>query len=766
MSKNQQTVTYVHTTSYIVRGILYALTSISALFAGYIIQARFFSLAQLFIDLFVLAVPIIASIFFFMCYAERFPTPTKQDSEMNDIEVVLRREAIYSYLILATSLICNAILSACLIATLWNYSIPVWPILFFLIYAGTYFYYGLFLWRHPDPSIPTIRHQLVWSVILSIGVSLYFGLSYESLATSSLPLVPVYVIAAVYTLTRILRLKKLSFLVTTLVIFLAVTILSFFIKKEVFPYIPLELGEYFFIVQFCVIMSSYLAVFEAWKITADIAKSTEVNQEGDSTNTPSKMDRYSIATLTALMVSVWALPFFFIFSQYGTVFLIAFGIHSILSFLVWSYWGKEPDLRTRNWGFHKIWVGVTFLTVLVITSFPAFNKQPDSRTLEGFVSWSGLSLVATLLTLPLTGILLHDVFHRDSMWDVFKRRINFTRALSFLSLISCIILLIVIQPNYKEDSIVYFKSDLAFIFYTICILLCSIVEFCYHFNKQAPNQNSNQSIVKQIFAFFVLTRAITSLIITFGVLIPGLHSGINFWECLKLALPFLLSAMGGFSLNDYFDAKKDLINKPYRAIPSGRLSRNFVLLFSIISIVLALVSAHLFSQNNFQFILYILCILGVTSYNFFVKYISLTKTFLTAIVSTLPILFSVVVFDYPIIFFFLPIATSLFILGREWLMDTRDMEGDASEQIRTVPMIIGADVTSKFGFGFQLIALLLLIPIVIHSKSYPSILLFIILFISLATLIPLWFYRSGSFQRRAIQFLWLPMFLGILLFIV
>jgi len=40
-----------------------------------------------------------------------------------------------------------------------------------------------------------------------------------------------------------------------------------------------------------------------------------------------------------------------------------------------------------------------------------------------------------------------------------------------------------------------------------------------------------------------------------------------------LALPFVLASMGSGAVNDFYDSDKDRINRPYRPVPSGILSR-------------------------------------------------------------------------------------------------------------------------------------------------------------------------------------------------
>jgi geranylgeranylglycerol-phosphate geranylgeranyltransferase len=243
-----------------------------------------------------------------------------------------------------------------------------------------------------------------------------------------------------------------------------------------------------------------------------------------------------------------------------------------------------------------------------------------------------------------------------------------------------------------------------------------------------------------------------------------MYSGLSIEESGLSALPFFLSAIGGFALNDYYDAEKDKINKPYRAIPSGKLTPKTVFRYGISMLLLAVICSIFFSRSYFELILYVICILGVASYNLFVKYYSLSKTFLTAIISSLPLFFSTVVFEYPKIYLLLPVATCCFILGREWLMDIRDIQGDLNGQIVTIAMKIGSNITAKLGFGLQVIAGLILLPIVIYNHSYWSVSLLSLIVLHVIILIPLWSYKSGMLQRRVIQLLWLPMLWGILLF--
>ena len=77
-----------------------------------------------------------------------------------------------------------------------------WRILLaFIIYGLMFVYYGFFLARLPAKSLVT-RHRLFWSVLLSIGISLYYGLTFSELKTSLKPLVPIATIVGIYYLSE------------------------------------------------------------------------------------------------------------------------------------------------------------------------------------------------------------------------------------------------------------------------------------------------------------------------------------------------------------------------------------------------------------------------------------------------------------------------------------------------------------------------------------------------------------------------------------
>lgn len=753
------TMTTNHIWTYMARGGLYALTSTSALFAGYVMQKHGFDV----FDIPYLAVPVIASVYFFMCYASRFHSLEFRDSSEKAKHAVLEPASIEFFPIVAALLFAISLL----VRFLFTHSISLTLLIAFGLYVGMYVYYGRFLWHHPSSGdIPIVRHRLFWPVILSIGISLYYGLAFSMLSTSVIPLAPVGLILIVYVVSNLAKLRMRRFSVVTLLVFLTITILIVLANNGLI-HLPASISGYFSLMFFCLTVSAYLAVFEAWKVTSDIARTWAAKSVIDSNPGVAmpmpKPTRYSVATLTTLMLSVWAMPLFFVFSGYGTVFLVGFVVHAFGAFVLWYLCGRGKKLVSLPWGAIKITAGISFLSLLVAaTVFPA---QPDFHVIKWLVSAEGMSILALPVFWSVYRFLLHlRREHRRNkqlfLQRVLLRRVNFIRLLTLLCWVACFILLTFIQ-RYQEASADYYRAELAFDAYAVCIFLCLIVEILDWF-EITPLM---ALISKFLLGLLYLTRTVTSCLIGLCVFLPSIGRGVGVRASLVSTIPFVLAAIGGFALNDYFDASKDAINKPYRAIPSKRLTPGTVLFVSLVSLSFAVIGAVYASRDRTQIILYAVAIVGVGFYNLFVKYLSLSKTVLTSTVSSLPIFFSVITLNYPKVFLFLPVAAGLFVLGREWLMDIRDIRGDSKAGIVTMPMRLGPKQTARFGFAFQFLSVALLVPVAASANSTLGYLLLLSISLALIVFYPLWHYGSGKYQRRVIQGLWLPMLMGIMLLI-
>ncbi|MBN1431482.1 MAG: geranylgeranylglycerol-phosphate geranylgeranyltransferase [Methanomicrobiaceae archaeon] len=223
-------------------------------------------------------------------------------------------------------------------------------------------------------------------------------------------------------------------------------------------------------------------------------------------------------------------------------------------------------------------------------------------------------------------------------------------------------------------------------------------------------------------AYIRITRPINSVFAGFAVLLgviiaagaPLISSEaappLYIYPALILAVALITAA--GNVINDYFDRDIDAVNRPDRPIPSGDISPNAALLFSMILFLTGLVSC-LFTNvlcmaiavlNSALLVLYAMKLKGLPlSGNVAVSY-------LTASI----FLFGGAVYGFSGLWqnIYVAIIVFLAIFAREILKDAEDIEGDREGGAKTLPMFIGVKSTAFIGLISCLAAVIItLLPI-------------------------------------------------------
>ena len=190
-------------------------------------------------------------------------------------------------------------------------------------------------------------------------------------------------------------------------------------------------------------------------------------------------------------------------------------------------------------------------------------------------------------------------------------------------------------------------------------------------------------------SFLKLIRIWNSLLVLASVFI-----GVLFTETLSPAAPIVLScvsaffiASGGYGVNDYFDYRIDLVNKPLRPIPRGDLKRMHAVVVSLLFMGTGVVIAHFISGR-----------LGLVAaaaagllilYSYVLKRLVFVGNFVVSLLCGLAFVYggmSVGKIGPTLV----PAAFSfLFHLGREILKDVEDVEGDRKGGAHTIPIRFG-----------------------------------------------------------------------------
>ncbi len=179
-------------------------------------------------------------------------------------------------------------------------------------------------------------------------------------------------------------------------------------------------------------------------------------------------------------------------------------------------------------------------------------------------------------------------------------------------------------------------------------------------------------------------------------------SGLDFSAYLDLFIygyiTYFLVAAGGNVVNDIYDIEVDKINRPHRALPSGRMTVRqawaYVGFLSILGIFFAWIPGRLISA----IIVIIFEIIGYV-YAAKVKTLGLAGNFMVAFsfafgvlygsmilaeVTSLPVMFAIPIPAW--LFFF---TAFLILQARETIKGAEDVEGDALRNVRTIARIYG-----------------------------------------------------------------------------
>ncbi len=743
------------TIKYLIRGVGYGLTSAFALTSGYLLEVG----SPRFQDFLLLSTLLFVSYPFFVSYAICFHF--QDPKQIQHIGTLGRAQKDALWL---SGVFVAAPLSGLTVAT-FRILTGEFPSGFFFLslalFGGLFLGYAVFLFRrYRTMDVPIMRHQLVWPVVLSVGFTLYFGLFLHEFHQTLTPIFPVIILVAYFLLSETLSLSKAQFILSSILLFFGLA------SSLAFGFID---SIYTSALLFCLSVAAYLAVFEAWRITAHVAQGESLALNSvleqaveDGSSTDSLSSRYYTATFLALTVSGLVVPLQYIFTGYGSVFLIGFALHSIAVYMFW-YWagGRSERLIRGDWVRHKIIFGFGFLSILVIDS--RFSVLSQGRFMPNLVSFSGFS---TLLVL--TGFLWgKDIgeamqqYVRSGFSRVFEKRERFPALASILSLLMCILVL-VLQDLQDDSSLVVEKADRVFVLYSLYIVLSLIFVLGSHLDWWSTLR---RRISPYLWGLVLTTRLFTASAIGLSVMLPALHFGTRLIDAFLLCLPFFLAAMAGFALNDFFDAEMDKIDKPHRAIPSGALSKKGVLILALTLLALAVWTVMLGPTGWGGKALQIGTVVGVVIYNK-VKALGKAKTFYTAAICTTPFLFDLLTFEYADLYWMFPLAVFCFITGRELLMDVVDIRGDRLQGIITVPMIMGPKRTSVVGFALQLGACLLLAPIGLFGAGWLGGVLVTLLLGMVLALTISWFRLGQEVSHYLILLSWAPMTLAFTLLLL
>lgn len=221
------------------------------------------------------------------------------------------------------------------------------------------------------------------------------------------------------------------------------------------------------------------------------------------------------------------------------------------------------------------------------------------------------------------------------------------------------------------------------------------------------------SLFSVIRGYNILMIVLAQYLATIYILAPDLPLRQVVFD-LNLFIIVIVSGLviaGGYIINNFYDAEKDLINKPRKSMldrlvsQRTKLSTYFILNF---------ISVFLASYVSFRAVLFFSSyIFGIWLYSHKLKRVPFLGNFVSATLAIAPF-FAIFVYykNFEAVIFVHAVFLFLLILAREMVKDLENMAGDMAHNYKTVPILYGV-VFSKICItlliGLTLLPSLLLI---------------------------------------------------------
>lgn len=232
---------------------------------------------------------------------------------------------------------------------------------------------------------------------------------------------------------------------------------------------------------------------------------------------------------------------------------------------------------------------------------------------------------------------------------------------------------------------------------------------------------------------------------------------------LLLTLSTILIAAAGYIINDYFDIKIDVINKPEKVVLERAITLKTAILFHSILNIIALLLAAIVAGRAHHYewlLLQFSCTVLLWFYSTHFKRQFVIGNFVVALLASLTVIVLVIYkpaihyyFDYPV---YLETSLDYFELNPLWLLgvytffafiltwmrevvkDMEDYKGDAEEGCITMPIKWGLERTAKFTQLLGIISLVVLVISEIALIGTDNIYLQVYIVIALIIPLSLW----------------------------
>lgn len=178
---------------------------------------------------------------------------------------------------------------------------------------------------------------------------------------------------------------------------------------------------------------------------------------------------------------------------------------------------------------------------------------------------------------------------------------------------------------------------------------------------------------------------------------------------LAIVLASALVIASGYIINNFYDAEKDLINKPRKSMLDRLVSQRFKLTtYFVLNFLAVFAASYVSFRAVFFFSAYIF---GIWFYSHKLKRVPFIGNFVSATLAIAPFFVVFVYYkNFEASIFVHAMFLFLLILAREMIKDLENMAGDIAQNYRTIPILYGTKVSKAL---ISILILLTLLPAIL-----------------------------------------------------
>jgi geranylgeranylglycerol-phosphate geranylgeranyltransferase len=189
--------------------------------------------------------------------------------------------------------------------------------------------------------------------------------------------------------------------------------------------------------------------------------------------------------------------------------------------------------------------------------------------------------------------------------------------------------------------------------------------------------------MKKLLPIIILTRPLNCLITFLSIWVGAIVAGesIITYRIVVASLSGAFIAAYGNIINDLFDIEVDKLNKPFRPLAKGTVSRSDAIFGAIAFAIVGLALSYF--VHKIAFVLTLMAIAGLLAYTPIFKGKSYLGNILVALISALAFVIGGLAVDKPFGAAFLVLFAFLLHLGREIVKDIQDRSADIASGYHT-----------------------------------------------------------------------------------